>query len=142
MTAKEYLLGMQLMEIKIGQLQEQRQMYLGRAASITASINPVKVQNSLTVDRMGDNVAMAASIDEKIEKEISLLWKKQDEMIRQIQGMHNAKYMQLLFKVYVQEKSIKETAAEMGMTYQYVRNLHKKALAAFGEMYSDILADS
>ena len=60
-------------------------------------------------------------------------------MIKQIQGMHNAKYMQLLFKVYVQFKSIKEAFAEMGMTYQYVRELHKKALAAFEEMYADVL---
>ncbi len=139
MTAKEYLLELQLMKIKIEQFQEQKQMYLERAVSITVPINPVKVQSSPVVDRMGDNAAMAAGIDAIIDEEIASLWKKQDEVIKQIQGMHNAKYMQLLFKVYVQFKSIKEAFAEMGMTYQYVRELHKKALAAFEEMYADVL---
>lgn len=139
MTAKEYLSGMQLMRTKIGQLQEQKRMYLDMATSITVPVDPVKVQTTPNTDRMGDKVAMAADVDARIEEEIASLWKKQDEVIKQIQGMHNAKYMQLLFKVYVQEKSIKEASAEMGMTYQYVRGLHKKALAAFEEMYADVL---
>ena len=141
MTAKEYLLEMQFMKIKIEQLQEQKQMYLERAVSITAPINPMKVQSSPTVDRMGDNVVMAVGMDEINDEEIASLWKKQDEVIKQIQGIHNTHYIQLLFKVYVQFKSIRQAAAEMKMSYQYVRNVHKKALAAFEEMYADMLAD-
>ena len=76
MTAKEYLLELQLMKIKIEQLQEQKQMYLERAVSITVPINPVKVQSSPVVDRMGDNAAMAAGIDAIIDEEIASLWKK------------------------------------------------------------------
>lgn len=91
MTAKGYLSEMQLMRTKIRLLQEQKQIYLDMSLSITAPINPVKVQSSPSVDRMGDNMAMAAGIDIKIEEEIASLWKKQDEVIKQIQGMHNAK---------------------------------------------------
>ena len=141
MTAKEYLSELQLMKTKIEQLQEQKRMYLDGAVSITAALNPVKVQNSPAVDRVGDNVAKATSIDAKIDEEIASLWKKQDGVIRQIQGMHNAKFMQLLFKVYVQGKSIRKAAFEMKMSYSYVIELHKKALAEFKKVYADALAE-
>lgn len=139
MTAKEYLLEMQLMKTKIEQLQEQKQMYLDRAVSITAPISPVKVQSSSVIDRMGDNTAKAMSIDERISENIILLWEKQDEVIKQIQGLHNGNYIQVLFKIYVQKKSVREAAREMKVSYRYVSELHKKALKAFEKMYSDVL---
>ncbi|MCX4274135.1 MAG: DUF1492 domain-containing protein [Acetatifactor sp.] len=139
MTAREYLSELQLMKAKIGQLQERRQMYLDKATSITAALNPVKVQSSPVADRMGDNVARAADIDTRIDKELCSFWDKQDEVTKQIQGLHNVKYMQLLFKVYIQEKSIRQAAREMKMSYGYVMQLHKQALEAFEGMYADVL---
>ena len=35
-------------------------------------------------------------------------------------------------------KSLKVASGEMGMSYQYVRNLHKKALTRFEETYDDL----
>ena len=49
MTAKKYLSELQVINTKIEQLQEQRQMYLDMATSITAPVNPVKVQTKLPV---------------------------------------------------------------------------------------------
>lgn len=141
MTAKEYLSGLAAMRVKIQQLQEQKQMFLDMATSITAPINPVKVQTSSAVDRMGDATAKAADMDAVIEAEIETLWNRQNEIIKEIQSLHNAKFMQLLFKVYVQEKSIRIASVEMHMSYQYVRELHKKALAKFEEVFADMLAD-
>ena len=114
-------------------------MYLDKATSITAALNPVKVQSSPVADRMGDNVARAADIDTRIDKELCSFWDKQDEVTKQIQGLHNVKYMQLLFKVYIQEKSIRQAAREMKMSYGYVMQLHKQALEAFEGMYADVL---
>ena len=98
----------------------------------------MKVQSSPTVDRMGDNVVMAVGMDEINDEEIASLWKKQDEVIKQIQGIHNTHYIQLLFKVYVQFKTLKVAADEMKMSYQYIRNVHKKALAAFESTYANL----
>lgn len=140
MTAREYLSGLQLMKAKIEQLQERKQMYLDKATSITVALDPVKVQSSPVADRMGDNVSRAADLDARIDRELCSFWDKQDEVTKQIQGIHNVKYMQLLFKVYIQEKSIRQAAGEMKMSYGYVMDLHKKALAAFEEKYVDVLA--
>lgn len=142
MTAKEYLSELQTMKTKIGQLQEQRQMYLEMATSMTAAVNPVKVQTSRMTDRMGDNVSKAADIGTKIDEEINALFWKRQEVIKQIQSLRNADYMQILFKVYVQEKNIKQASAEMQRSYNYVLGIHKKALKAFEQLFADILAEN
>lgn len=128
------------MKVKIEQLQEERQMYLEMAASITAPLNPVKVQTSGIADRVGNNTCKAADLAAQIDEEVAALWEKQNEMMHQIQALHNTKYIQLLYKVYVQFKTIKQVAAEMGRTYPYTVKLHKKALAEFDAVHADILA--
>lgn len=141
MTAKEYLSELQLFNIRIEQLHEQKQMYLDMATSITAFINPVKVQSSYQTDRMADAVSKAVDMDALIDEEINNLWRRKNEIIQQIQELHNSKYMQLLFKVYVQQKSIRGSAIEMDMSYAYVIELHKKALSEFEKVHADILAE-
>ncbi|MBS6194280.1 MAG: hypothetical protein KH828_01685 [Clostridiales bacterium] len=140
MTAKEYLSELQTMKVKIEQLREQRQMYLEMATSITAPINPVRVQTSGIVDQVGNNTSKAADLAVQIDEEVAVLLEKQNEIIHQIRELHNIKYVQLLFKVYVQLKTIKQAATEIGHAYYYTVELHKKALAAFEEKYADILA--
>lgn len=139
MIAKEYLSELAALQVKIQQKQEQKQMFLDMATSITASINPIKVQSSSTVDRTGEAVAKAADMDAVIEAEVERLWYRQHEIVKEIQALRNAKYIQLLFKVYVQGKSIRGASIEMKMSYQYVRELHKKALAEFERVHADIL---
>lgn len=139
MTAKEYLSEIQLMKISIEQLQEQKQIYLDMATSITAPINPVKVQTTRKTDRMSDSVSKLADICKKIDEEITTLLVKQDEVLKQIRELHNLRYIQILTKVYIQDKSIKTASLEMGVSYNYVLEQHKKALAAFEEMHVNVL---
>lgn len=141
MKAKEYLSELAALQVKIQQKQEQKQMFLDMATSTTAPINPIKVQTSSTVDRMGDAVAKAANMDAVIEAEIDALWYRQHEIVKEIQALHNAKYIQLLFKVYVQGKSIRGASIEMQMSYLYVIELHKKALAEFEREHADLLTE-
>lgn len=58
------------------------------ATSITVPIKPVKVQISLTVDRMGNVVTKVADIDAVIEKEIEMLLYRQCEIIEEIQALY------------------------------------------------------
>jgi hypothetical protein len=141
MTAKEYLSGLQLFNIRIEQLHEEKQMYLDMATSITTSINPVKVRSSHQTDRMGNAVSKAADMDALIDEEICNLWFRQHEIVKQIQQLRNAKYIQVLYKIYVQDKSIKIASVEMQMSYEYIKQLHQKALAEFENVHADILAE-
>ena len=140
MTAKEYLLELRLMNAEIEQLQEQKQMYMDMATSVNAPFNSVKVQTSRGVDRIGDNVSKADEMANKIEEKINNLWSRQQDIIKMIQSLRNADYMRVLYKVYVQFKTVKQAAAEMGRSYSYTLELHKKALETFEITCADILA--
>lgn len=114
-------------------------MYLEMATSISVRLSPVKVQTSGSVDRIGDNTTKAADLGKRIDEEINILLNRQQETIKMIQSLHNADYMRVLFKVYVQFKTVKQASAEMNKSYSYTIELHKKALAEFETVYADKL---
>ncbi|MEY8393139.1 hypothetical protein D3Z36_11905 [Lachnospiraceae bacterium] len=139
MTAKEYLSELQFMKTRIGQLQEQKQMFLEMATSITAPVNPVKVQTTPKVDRMADAVAKMADIEKHIDEEVAAYYEHECQVMQQIQALHKVKYVQMLFKVYVQNKSIYVAAKEIDISYTYAIEIHKKALAEFEKVHADML---
>ena len=131
MTAKEYLSELEEIKVKIQQLQEERQMYMEMAASISVSVNPVKVQDNSITDRVSLNTIKAADVDSKIDMEMRHLFNRTAQIIEQIRELRNALYIQILYKVYVQGKTLKESSVEMGRSYNYILASHKKALQAF-----------
>ena len=44
-----------------------------------------------------------------------------------------------MYEKYVQNKKLETIAEEMSYSYQYVRELHVKALKEFAKVYSEIL---
>lgn len=141
MTAKEYLSELQLMKTRIEQLQEQKQMFLEMATSITAPVNPVKVQATPKVDRMADAVAKMADIEKRIDEEVAAFYEHEYQIMQQIQALHKVKYVQMLFKVYVQNKSIYVASHEIDISYAYAIEIHKKALAEFEKVHADMLSE-
>lgn len=139
MKAVDYLLQLAKFDEDIKQKSESVQMYFDMATSITVSMNPNKVQTTRTNDRMSSAVEKAVDLQKKMEADVIRHMEQKEIIIKQIQGLHNVKFIQLLYKVYVQYKSIKEAAYEMNMSYPYVRGLHRQALAEFEETYADVL---
>ena len=80
-----------------------------------------------------------ADIAKEIEQDTQNYYERERIIVNQIQALHNIKYIKVLFKVYVQFKSIRQAAKEMEMTYPYVIKQHKKALIMFEEVYADVL---
>lgn len=75
---------------------------------------------------------------EQISKEIEKLIMIKNQVIHEIRELHNADYVQILYKIYVENKTLKESAREMQKSYNYVLNVHKKALAAFEEAHENL----
>ncbi|MDY5497720.1 MAG: hypothetical protein SPF99_07025, partial [Anaerobutyricum sp.] len=90
--------------------------------------------------RIGDNTSKAADLAKTVDKKINKLMEKQQEITNMIRSLHDKNYIQVLYKVYVQFKTIKQAAVEMKRSYTYTLELHKKALAEFEVAYADILA--
>lgn len=142
MTAKQYLSGLQLREIRMEQLREEWQDYLDMGMSITARTGPVKVQTSSPADMVGDAAAKAADIGRRIDGEIADFYEYRHRVTKEIQSLNNSDYIRILFKIYVQYKSLKVTAGEMKRSYSYVRETHLKALAGFEDRYHELLEQS
>jgi len=141
MTAKEYLSELENHSTRLKQKEEQKQMLLAVATSVTQRMSSTKVQSNSPVDRVGDTASKLADLEAEIDRDITDFWYKQDLFINQIQMLSDAIQMQVLFKAYVQFKALKTVAHEIGRSYQYTRELHQKALVAFEKIHADILAE-
>lgn len=137
-TAMEYLQQLQTIDVKIQQDLE-RLAEMKHAASGVRAIryDTDKVQTSPS-DRVCADVARFTDFDAHINKEIDMFADAKEKIIGQINSLNHKTYIQILFKVYVQYKTLKQTADEIGMSYQYVISLHTKALILFMERYSPL----
>lgn len=93
------------------------------------------------LDQDKDRQSEATQTDkakEQISREIEKLTMIKNQIIHEIRQLHDADYIQVLFKKYVQYKTLTITAIEMKRSYNYVLNVHKKALAAFEEAHENL----
>lgn len=149
MTAKEYLSQIRLLDVKIGQKQEEKE-YLRSVASGNKSpaLTKDKVQSSIQGNKMEDAVIKYAELEREIEQMILELVILRHRIIDQIQQLQDAKYVELLQLKYVGRFEgtrihyfrLEEIACTMkksnGMPYSYehIRSLHGKALQKFSEI--------
>ena len=138
LTAKEYLDQLQDIDINIDQdisrLHALRMNATG-AKGIDYTKDRVMTRPS---DRLCSDVCDIMTLDKKITDKIDRFVDAREQIIDQIRGLHNAAFNQILFKVYVEYKSLKQTSSEMHRSYAFVRDKHKEALQAFEETYSDL----
>lgn len=128
--AKEYLLQIHKMDVKIGQRITQIQHMRDRL-HIMGSFDYSKdrVQTSATSGNkeIEDLVDREAALKEMIRKE----QKTRDMIIGQIQQLENPLHVDILFRRYVEWNAFEKIACDMGYSYNYVCNLHGDALKCF-----------
>lgn len=139
LSAKEYLGQLEELDININQdLERLEEMKTDACSPGGIDYSKDRVQTSISGDKLGGQVTRYVTLNEYINAEIDRFADAKEQIISEIRGLHDTHYIQLLFKVYVQFKSLKVAADEMKMSYQYVRNIHKQALAAFESTYSNL----
>lgn len=139
LTAKQYLEQLQELDTVINQDLE-RLAEMKADASSTGGIDYSKerVQTSTSGDKLCNDVTRYVTLDEEINAEIDRFVDAKNQIISEIRGLHVNNYIQVLFKVYVQFKSVRQAAKEMKKSYSYVIELHNKALALFEETYKNL----
>ena len=82
---------------------------------------------------MGSEMCIRDSIDleAEINAEIDRFVDEKHKIINQIQGLKNSDYISLLFKRYVEFKSLERICVEMNFSYDYIKHLHGYALKDF-----------
>ena len=138
LSAREYLQQLQDIDVSINQdlsrLEAMRTQATGQSA---IRYDKDKVQAS-PQDRLCNDVCDIVTFDDRLNNRIDRFIDAREKIIAQIRGLHNATYNQILFKVYVEYKSLRQTAVEMGRCYAFIRDRHRSALAEFEIIYSDL----
>lgn len=139
LSAREYLGQLEELDINISQdLERLEEMKTDACNPGGIDYSRDRVQTSISGDKLGGQVTRYVTFNEYINAEIDRFADAKEQIISEIRGLHNRNYIQLLFKVYVQFKSIKQAAAEMKKSYGYTIELHKQALSAFEETYKNL----
>lgn len=139
LSAKVYLGQLALIDEQINQDIE-RLDELKQSARSTGSFDysRERVQTSPIGDKLCSDVSRYVDLDTQINAEIDRFVDAKEQIIREIRGLHHADYVKVLYKVYVQYKTIKDTACEIQRSYKYTLDVHKKALEAFEDSYPDL----
>ncbi len=138
MKAKQYLLQLQKMDSII----DQNIAWLSELKKIKGDLKATdytkeKVKSSKTNCANFENIIikiidMEHDINDKIDEFVD----RKQQIIKQIQSLDNYKYMQVLYKRYVEYKRLEVIAVEMHYTYQHIKRIHIVALKKFESCYS------
>ena len=105
---------------------------LRRMASGTSYSESERVQTSLSADKIG---AIASRIVD-MEKEVDRLIDERCLIVAEIEDMKDEDDYDVLANIYILGKDIKTVAVEMGKSYRYISDLHRKALKDFDEFHN------
>ena len=127
---KEYLRQLHRLEVCI----EQRQEELNRLRELIGC-NAIdygeRVQTSPSADSIPNEVIRRAELEADISRKIERFLQLKHKIINEIQSLDNAVYVSILYKRYVEYKSLEEIAVEMNYSYRQVLRIHGMALQEF-----------
>ena len=139
MNAKQYLSRIQELDEQIKELQVAKEMYLDIATSTSCAISTVKVQKTSQAEKMADAVVDAENVDADIQRYTLELMGISRNTVKLIQKTRNPLYIKILYKKYIQFKTLYSISKEIDKSYPYVQTLHKRALSTFEEINRDVL---
>lgn len=141
MKAKEYLQQLQRLDTVINQkIKELGDLRLKSRSTGSIDYSKERVQTSPSGDApFVKLIGRIIDLEEEINAEIDAFVDEKHKIINQIQGLQNSKYIEVLYKHYVEFKRLEVVAVEMNFTYQYIVELHGYALKDFQTTYENLL---
>lgn len=133
MKAKEYLQQLQRLDTVINQkIKELGDLRLKSKSTGSIDYSKERVQTSPSGDApFVKLIGRIVDLEEEINAEIDRYVDEKHRIINQIQGLKNSDYISLLFKRYVEFKSLERICVEMNFSYDYIKHLHGYALKDF-----------
>lgn len=90
-----------------------------------------RVQTSPSADSIPNEVIRRAELEADISRKIERFLQLKHKIINEIQSLDNAVYVNILYKRYVEYKSLDEIAEKMNYSYVHMKRLHGYALQKF-----------
>lgn len=129
--AKEYLKQVETLDTKIQQKNIELDSLKGNAIGLGAfDYSKEKVQTSAS-ESMSGKVAKYVDLENEIHEDIERFTELKHKVIGQIHMLDDTKYINVLFKKYIEYKGLKEISKELGYSYDHIRRVHGWALLEF-----------
>ena len=137
MKAKEYLRHLQRLDTMINQkIKELNDLHMISQSTGGMDYSKERVQSSPTGDApFVQSVLRIAELEKEINAEIDRFVDEKHTIINQIQALQNPRYIDILYKRYIEYKSLEQICVEMKFSYDHIRHLHGDALKEFGEKF-------
>mgnify|MGYP000876554104 CR=1 FL=1 len=131
MTAKQYLRQVRRLDNIVNAKLEQVEMLRAMTTRMTTKLSTDKVQESNIPDKIPTLICKIVDLEKEITNNIDKLINLKTEVMRKIDSIQNDDYKLLLTLRYLNFKTWEQIAVEMGFTFQWVHELHKRALIEF-----------
>ena len=128
MTTKEYLSRAISLRTKIRSKIQQITELESLVTTLSATLNPIKVQTSKDEHKTENIVIKIAEYREELNNEVLIFFKVRDEIKESVDAVCNVDYKVLLELRYLVGMSWEDIAAEMNYSISYIFKLHSKAL--------------
>lgn len=134
MKAKDYLEKYRRNEIAIEKLKNEITRIDARLKGGSYSYSSDKIKSS--DDNLNEKL-MAECLDKrnKMNNDIVMNENVRADLVLKITSMSDYRYIDVLYKRYIECKRFELIAVEMNYDYDYVRKLHVKALEVFAQDY-------
>ena len=130
MTAKEYLQQVKKCDSMIERKLEEIQSLRSMVTSISVALKDDVVQSGGASDKIGNTVSRIVDLENELNTNIDIFIDLKREVMNSIEALEDSRCTEILYKRYFQYKTWEQIACEMDLSYQWVCNLHGKALNA------------
>lgn len=140
MKAKEYLRRLQRLDTIINQKIKEIDNLRAMSTSVGSFDYSVeRVQTSLDNNALYTKaINRVCDLQEEIDRQIDQFVDEKHKIISQIHCLDDSKYIEVLYRHYVEFKRLEEIAVELNYSYQYVRKLHGYALDSFTRKHPEL----
>ena len=132
MKAKEYLLQIEVLAAKIEHKRQRAKEYRELAlCSGGFDYSKERVQTSNLGGQIENPVVRYVELEQEAVQDELMLQQMKDRITGEIHNINNADFIKLLYKRYVECKSLGQVTKEMQYSYDRIRHMHGEALKAF-----------
>lgn len=141
MTTHEYLSQVTWMESSIkGQADEVRRLRDVAYSVGGLELNPDKVQSSNSGSRLENAVTKLVDLEREVNAKLLAMIDLDHVIKEQIQSLddNNGRYREILYGIYVYDRSKSRQAREMGLSFKTVSRIYRQAMRRFEEKYGEL----
>ena len=137
MKAKDYLKRLKRLDTIIRQKQQEiTDLRLTASSTGGFDYSKERVQSSPSGDApFVRPVLKIIELEQQINAEINKFIAEKHKIINEIQSLKKSDYINLLYKRYVEYKSLEQICVEMNFSYDYIKHLHGYALQCFEDKF-------